>query len=307
MATRPGTRLEWLTVGGLASGNPLRLPVHTIVGARPGPTVGLVAGIHGDEVPPVEVVRRVVAGLDLDKLRGTLRVLPVANPLALEALRRHTPQDMLNLNRVFPGDPAGWLTEQLADVIATRFLPGLDALLDLHAGGLFPTVAYAYVLNDEALSRATGCHVLYRPAAGYAGTLSEVAVARGIPTVVTELGGGLVADEAYVERGVAGVLGALRHLGALPGAPAPDPAPLVITRLAILRPREGGLLLPEARVEDLGAVVPEGQLLGRTFSPYTFEEVERFSAPFARTILVLLRGTVTLVRPGDYAYMLGEG
>ena len=306
MAAAPSA-LDWLTVGTLASGAPLRLPVHTIAGAAPGPVVGLVAGIHGDEIPPVEVVRRVVAQVRPAELRGTLRVLPVANPLALEGLTRHTPQDMLNLNRVFPGDPAGWLTEQLAHAIAERYLPGLDALLDLHAGGVFPTVDYVYILNDEALSRAFGAPVLYRAADSYPGSLGTLAVERGIPTVVAELGGGLAADEAYVRRGVDGVLGALRHLGCLPGEPQAAGEPLVVERLAILRPRHGGLLVPEVGIDDLGSVVPRGRVLGRTYSPYTFAELESFAAPFARTVLVLLRGAVTRVQPGDYAYMLGEG
>ncbi|HET9014270.1 MAG TPA: succinylglutamate desuccinylase/aspartoacylase family protein [Thermomicrobiaceae bacterium] len=297
--------VEWVTVSALASGNPLRLPIHTFSGARPGPTVGLSAGIHGDEVPGIEVVRRVVDGLDTGALRGTLRVMPVANPLALEGLTRHTPQDMQNLNRVFPGDPGGWLTEQLADAIAGHFLPGLDALIDLHSGGIFPTVDYVYILNDEDLSRALGFTVMYRAGRSFEGTMGTVAVDRGVRTAVVELGGGLIADAEYVRRGVAGVRSALAHLGVLPGEVQRADNPIVVEHLATVRARAGGLLVPEVGIADLERVVARGHLLGRTFSPYTFEEVERFEAPFDRTVLILLRGAVTRVQPGDYAYMLG--
>ncbi len=302
----PIMTLDWITVGTLASGAPLRLPIHTIAGDQRGPTVGLSAGIHGDEIPAIEVVRRVVGLLSGVPLRGTLRVMPVANPLAVQGLTRHTPQDMQNLNRLFPGDPDGWLTEQLAHAIVTQFLPGLDALLDLHCGGIFPTVDYVYLLNDEALSRAFGFSMMYRTARSFGGTLGTAAIERGIPTVVAELGGGLAADDAYIERGIEGVMSALRHLGMVPGAPQPAASPTIVTHLATLRPHHGGLLVPEARIGDLGSVVPRGQVLGRIFSPYTFEELERFVAPFERTALILLRGTVTHVQIGDYAYMLGE-
>jgi predicted deacylase len=299
--------LEWLTVSTLASGAPLRIPIHTIVGDRPGPTVGISAGIHGDEIPPIEAIRRFVAALNPADVRGTLRIVPVANPLALQGLTRHTPQDMQNLNRVFPGDPDGWLTDQLAHAIITDFLPDLDALIDLHAGGIFPTVDYVYILNDEALSRAFGFPVMYRTALSFVGTLGTIAVERGIPTVVAELGGGLVADDRYVERGVAGIIGALRRLGSLPGEPTPAASPTIVTNLLTLRAHQGGLLVPEARIADLGTIVPRDQLLGRTYSAYTFEELESFRAPFERTVLILLRGAVTHVQTGDYAYMLGEG
>ena len=298
--------VEWVTIGTLASGNPLRFPIHTFTGSQPGPTVGLSAGIHGDEVPGIEVVRRVVAGLEAGELRGTLRVMPVANPLALEGQTRHTPQDMQNLNRVFPGDPGGWLTEQLAHAIAGHFLPGLDALIDLHAGGIFPTVDYVYILNDEALSRALGFRVMYRAGRSFEGTMGTLAVDQGVKTAVVELGGGLIADAEYIRRGVAGVRSALAHLGTLAGEARPAADPIVVERLLTLRVREGGLLVPEVGVADLERVVERGHLLSRTFNPYTFEEVERFAAPFDRTVLILLRGAVTRVQPGDYAYMLGD-
>lgn len=308
MSTQPSVSVEWVTLGMLASGNALRFPIHTIRGARGGPTVGLAAGIHGDEIPPLEVVRRVVGELDPGELRGTLRVMPVANPLALEGITRHTPQDMQNLNRVFPGDPGGWLTEQLADAITRHFLPGLDALIDLHAGGVFPTVDYVYILNDEALSRSLGFPVLFRPgqAGGYPGTMGEVAERQRTRVAVVEMGGGLAADDAYVRRGVDGVFSALRHLGCLPGEPRPAADAVVVDQMAILRPRQGGLLVPTLGVGDLGRIVPQGEHLGTVYSPYTFEELERFTAPFARTVLILLRGSVTRVQPGDYAYMLGQ-
>lgn len=299
-------RTEWIEVATLASAAPLRLALHTLGAPGSGPTVGLVAGIHGDEVPPVEVVRRVVGTLQGQAIRGCVRVLPVANPLAFAALTRHTPEDMQNLNRLFPGDSGGWLSEQLAAAIVARFLPGLDALLDLHAGGLFPTVDYVYITNNEALSRSFGFPVLYRTARSFAGTLGTVAAEQSIPTVVAELGGGQLADAEYIECGVRGVLGALRHLGLIEGRPEPAVAPLITERLETLRPRHGGLLVPAVGVTDLGRVVPRGTLLGEVFSPYTFESLERFEAPFERTLLMLLRGAVSRVQPGDYAFMLGQ-
>jgi predicted deacylase len=300
--------IERVPVTTLASGGELALTIHTYEG-EPGPTVGVSAAIHGDEPISVEIVRRLAAYLERPdvNLRGTLRLLPVANPLAYEANTRHTPADHLNLNRLFPGDPDGWLSEQLAAKIASTFLTGLDAYIDLHAGGAFPVVDYVYLTIAPHLSRAFGSRLLYQPEAPYAGTSASLAEERDIPTVTVELGGGLYDDEGYARRGLAGVLNILRTLDVLSGTANPAPEQLLMHELAILRPHAGGILVPEVHVSDLGREVSGGTILGRIYSPYTFEELESASAPFEQSLLVLLRDNLAPIQPGAYMYMIGNG
>ena len=305
--TAPGKSFSWINVTTLASGMDLRLPVHRISGAQPGPVLGITASIHGDEYLPIEVVRQVVTQLDPAQLRGTVLAMPVANPLAFEAQTRNVPIDMLNLNRVFPGDPDGWLTEQLAAVIANQFVPQLEYLIDLHAGGAQPTVDYVYILNDEGMSRAFGFAALYRPTHRFEGTLSEAALPRGIHNMVVEMGGGMLADEPYIKRGVRGVFNVLKYFKMLPGEPEGIPAEqTVVTEMSVIRPHFGGLLYPRLMLKDVGTIVPQGTLLGMVVNPYTFETLEEFRAPFERSLMILLRGAITKVHPGDYAYMLGN-
>lgn len=45
-------------------------------------------------------------------------------------------------------------------------------------------------------------------------------------------------------------------------------------------------------------------------NPYTFETLEEIRSSFERGLMILLRGAITKVHPGDYAYMVadaGEG
>jgi len=58
--------------------------------------------------------------------------------------------------------------------------------------------------------------------------------------------------------------------------------------------------------DRLGAAVGKGTLLGETRNPQTFEVVEAFGARFDGTRLVLVRGSICTVRPGDYGFMLGD-
>src|SRR5260221_6188660 len=69
------------------------------------PIALITAGIHGDEGPWGSwAIHKFLAQTSLDDLRGSLRVEPVANPLAMEAVTRnallHTPE----LHQVYSGD-----------------------------------------------------------------------------------------------------------------------------------------------------------------------------------------------------------
>lgn len=300
--------IERVPVTTLVSGGELALTIHTFRNGT-GPTVGLSAAIHGDEPIGVEALRRLALHLTEsgEELRGTVRILPVGNPLAFETNTRHTALDDQNLNRVFPGDPDGWLTEQLAAKISEHFLIGMDAYVDLHAGGDYPVVDYVYLTTAPDLSRAYGSRLLYAPSQPYPGTTATVANERGIPSVTVELGGGLHSDEEYARRSVAGLLNVLRTVGVLANAPRPAPEQILMHELAILRPHVGGILVPEVRVPDLGREVVGGTVLGRIFSPYTFELLETIVAPFPRSLLVLLRDNLAPINPGAYMYMIGNG
>lgn len=297
---------EWIDIATMATGLELKVATHTLTARQDGPTVGLTAGIHGDELLPVEIVRRVMQAIDPSDVSGRIIAVPLMNPLAFETLTRHTPHDMHNLNRVFPGTADTWLSELLAARLTEYLVPKLDALLDLHSGGALPTVDYVYALNDLELSRSFLFPTMYR-GSSYPGSLgTHFSEATGKPIVVAEIGGGGQFDEEYLRRGVDGVLNALRKLGVLAGEVVAPPRQTLLTKMAIVRPRHGGILEPVVGASRLGEEVPGGTLLGVTRNPQTFEVLEEFRAPFERTHLVLVRGVISKVHAGDYAYMLGD-
>lgn len=306
MANTPGKSFSWLNVTTLASGMDLRIPVHRVTGAHPGPVMGLTAGIHGDEYLPIEVVRRVVTDTNPATLHGTILAIPVVNPLAIESQTRNTPIDMTNLNRVFPGDKDGWLTEQLAAVVIEQYLPQVEVLVDLHAGGAQPTVDYVYIQDDEELSRAFGFPVMYRPPHPFIGTLADVAMNRKIRNVVVEMGGGMLANDEYLERGLRGVYNVMKHLKMIEGQPILPPSVKIVTDMRVIRPHFGGLLYPGITLKDIGQIIPKDTLLGTVVNPYTFETLEAIRSPFERGLVILLRGAITKVHPGDYAYMIAD-
>lgn len=307
VATQSQHEITRFPVVTIANGHELELVVHTIRGgAGDGPTLGLVAGIHGDEPLGVETLRRFVGELDHDSFAGELVVLPVANAYAFQSLTRNTPLDMSNLNRVFPGDPDGMLTDQLAHAIVNVLVPPCDYLIDLHSGGNLATVDYVYLHDDGGLAESYGCEILFR-GPSFPGSLGDHARSNGVPTVVSELGGGQQRNAHYIAKGMRGIRNVMKRLAMLPGEPEVPDRQVVVDELIVLRPHYGGLMISNVEPEQLGTSVAESTELGRIVDPYTFEVLEVVKAPFDPSLLVLVREPVTKVDPGDYGFMVANG
>ncbi len=299
-----------IPIATMANGTEVALHLHEVAGSLgDGPTVGLCAGIHGNERTGTEIVLETARRYADGRFKGRLLLLPVANPHAFAANHRHTTVDELNLNRVFPGDDHGWFSDILAAKITSEFLERVDVLLDIHSGGDRPTVDYIYIRNAEELSRVFGSRVLYRQTQGKEGTIFEgtsigVTEHRGVPSVTVELGGGLVDQRPYVKRGVRGVGNIFAKLGMIDEALLPLPHQIVVSSIVTIRPRMGGFL--ESESPPLGETIEEGAVLGRVVSPYSFEELEVIRNPVPKGVMILSHLTRTVVEPGDYGYMVGE-
>lgn len=302
----PGRERLAIPVTHLASGYALAIPVLVIHGRRPGPRIGVSAMVHGDELEGLLIVRELWRTITPERLAGSLWLMPVANPLAMEALSRNTPIDMLDMNRLFPGQPDGWLSEQQAHAITTGFISEIDYLVDIHAGGTFPWVDYCYVVNDEAFSRAFLSALLYKPKAMYPATTAAAATARGVKMTVVEIGGGYQDQEAHVANGVRGVMNMMRHAGALEGEAERRPHQLLLNDIKVMRPRQGGLCVPRAKLIP-GSWIEGEQPLADIVSAHTFETLETIVTPFAQNVVVLARNYITRINPGDYMFMMGDG
>ncbi|MBX2870725.1 MAG: succinylglutamate desuccinylase/aspartoacylase family protein [Saprospiraceae bacterium] len=128
-------------------GNKGHLPVAIIKGKTDGPVFTIVAGVHGYEYPPIVATQAIMQEIDVQKLKGTLVVIPIAN---LGSFFTRTPfinpQDQKNLNNAFPGKADGSITEQIAHFITTNIIPVSEVFLDIHGGDacedLIPFVCY---------------------------------------------------------------------------------------------------------------------------------------------------------------------
>ena len=124
----------------------------------------------------------------------------LANPLGFRGYNRLTPQDGFNLNRVFPGDPAGHLSQQLAHRLLELSLEHSDVMLDLHSGGdLTITCHYTLFHNDGTRGRrgirapgpGTGTPNVWNSLEPFlSGAHFANYTKRGKPSLIVESGGG---------------------------------------------------------------------------------------------------------------------
>ena len=213
-----------------------------VVCGGPGPTALLVAGNHGDEWEGQVVLSELLQALQPAQVRGRIIILPCANLPASMAGLRTSPLDDGNLNRSFPGDANGTVTQQFAHYIATELIPQADLVLDLHSGGsslmyLPCTLATehedpARLASHVAAIRAFGAPHAYLQgrADGQGGvrTLGATAEALGILSIATELGGAGSVTPSIVAMARLGVRRVLAHAGLIDAPPEPPPPTRII-------------------------------------------------------------------------------
>lgn len=304
-------RLRWREVAVAADAAAGSLPVRVGELGDEGPRALLCAGIHGDEGPWGALALQRLLELPVETLRGRLRVVLAANPLAAEADARNAPIDGLDLNRVFPGDAGGSHSERLAAALAP-IAADSDLVVDLHGGGSWCVNAFVFrFAGSEALAAAVGAPFVVDArvdATERPGTLTGYARSHGAEVVAIEMGGRSRDEERWRDRIAAGVARVLRLRGVL--APDPDEAPpaeaLPVGPSRVLRPPVGGVFVPTVREDAVGRVVPGGTELGRLLELGTLRPVHVFRAPFARTALLLLRPHIGVLEGGAMSYVVAE-
>src|SRR5581483_5010821 len=111
--------------------------VVVINGARPGPSLAIVAGSHGTEYASIIAVEKLIDAVDPAQMSGTLVLVPLVNVASFEQMVPHVnPIDNKSMNRFYPGNPQGTQTERASYVITKEVVEKCDHLIDLHGGDL---------------------------------------------------------------------------------------------------------------------------------------------------------------------------
>jgi predicted deacylase len=273
----------------MPDGSTLSIPANVISGTRRHPRLLAVAGHHGDEQEGPAALISLWERLRPADLRGSVVMVPVLNPPAFQAVRRMGHEDGLDINRIFPGNPAGTVTERLADALCAHLAPGSDLILSMHgwsAGYLVePYVEYPRsgpVTEASRLAADAFGLPFVNPLEAGPGRLLTVASAMGIPVIEVEIGGQATTLPDRRALYEAGTLNLLRHMKILRGRNPNRTQPKAIERVDVFAPA-GGLLRAEL---NIGARVRRGQTLA-TIYDLNLKKTGSVMSPVAGVVGVL--------------------
>ena len=294
-----------LPVSVLSDHTPVAMSVHVIHGKRKGPTVFVSAGVHGDEVIGVEILRRLLRAKNLATLRGTLIVIPIVNAFGFINHSRYLP-DRRDLNRSFPGSETGSLASRLAYLFMTEVVERCDFGIDLHSAAIhrvnLPQIRISHdnsVLKEMA--EVFGAPVILQSSMRE-GSLRQSAHEIGKNVLLFEAGEGLRFDEMSIRAGVAGILRVLNHAGMIgsKGIAKTKGTPQYCISSKWLRAPAGGLLR-SYRAD--GDVVEKGEVMAAVSNPFGELEQE-ITAPFSG--IIVGRAMMPIVNEGDAIFHLAR-
>lgn len=281
-----------------------------------GPTVLMMAGVHGDEYEGQIALTKLVQELAPQDIQGRLIVITIANSPAGKAGTRTSPLDGGNLNRAFPGAASGTPTEMIAHYIESELLPHCDYMIDLHSGGssLFypPTLLRGMGHSaDETQALRTLQDAFDLPYAwvftsgggrqSTARTAMGAANRNGVVSVMAELGGaGVVTPEilALTERGLRRIL---HSLDMLPDyQPDQSRGTREVHAAGSIFARDAGVFEP---FKDIGDTVHQDEEVGRIQYPeHPWRPPMPVHSPYDG--FVLCKRALGQVETGDAVYQI---
>ncbi len=285
--------------------SPTTMPIHVVRGRHPGPSLLVTSAIHGDELNGVEIIRRLLGNKSLNRIKGTLILIPVVNVFGFVGQSRYLP-DRRDLNRSFPGSPKGSMAARLANLLVTEILPACTHLVDLHTGAIgrenLPQIRGCFNGNTELAEMA---HAFNTPVVldlGLRpGTLREAAHHCGIPSLVYEAGEALRFDEVSIRAGVSGTLNVMSHLGMIrKRISSKGHHPIVAKSTQWVRAPQSGVT---RSLVTLGAKVSAGQKLAYISDPFG-EHEEGLDSPVSG--IVIGRTRLPLVHEGEAVFHIAK-
>ena len=192
--------------------------ITTIRGAKPGPTLAVIAGLSGTDYAPIIAVQQLIQSLSPADFSGTLLIVPVANiPAFMERSVYLNSADHKDLTKSFPGKPDGTPTELIAHTLTTQVVDKADAVIVLQAGGvntmLQPHVVQAITGNAQLDSKisimalAFGINFIITDKTLKAGnSLEAAALARSKPVLKVLCGSFGISDSRTTDIVTKGIL-----------------------------------------------------------------------------------------------------
>ena len=284
----------------------LKIPIIVVRSKFEGPTVLLTAGLHGDEINGVEIVRQIITqGINKPKI-GTIICIPVINVFGFLNLKREFP-DGRDLNRVFPGSKTGSLASRFAYYLLQEIMPHVDYAIDFHAGGAsrFNAPQVRIVPDNKELKSLAD--VFNAPFGLFSkniqGSFRNSCTKLGVKMLLFEGGKSIDINDAITKEGVDGtkrILFSLGMLNARKRISTPENKTMYIEKSNWIRAKYSGMFHGLTKV---GTYVEKSQILATISDPYGKVE-HKLKAPNSGYIINVNDSPVVYV--GDAIYHISN-
>ncbi len=250
--------------------------------------ISIVTGIHGDELEGqfvcYELQRRINS--QKDKLTGIVDIYPAMNPLGIDSITRGLPAFDLDMNRLFPGNADGNMTEYLAAKIVED-VSGSDCVLDVHASNIYlteiPQIRINQLHEEQLVPLAKEANVDFIWVHG-ASTVLESTFAyslnsTGTPVLVVEMGVGMRITQDLGNQLVDGIFNLMGKLGIWQGEIKAPRVPIISRDqddVSFLNAKAGGIFIPSVKCWVL---LNKGDLVGKIVDPLSGEVLDEVTAP----------------------------
>lgn len=285
---------------------PMYMPIKVAHGKEPGPTMLIMAAIHGNELNGTEIINRLLSSKALKKLKGTLICIPIVNVPGFINKSRTLPGGA-NLNESFPGSETGSMASRIAHLITTEIFPHADICIDLQTGWANFTNLPQVFINEKnehenKLAKAFGAPVISHCDAE-PGSLRELAENQKIPHLVYEAGEAMRFDEKSIRIGLKGIQQVMQNLDMLPTstkAPKENKSFLMQDQRWVRSPGSGIC----HNYCQLGEQVTKGQKIAAIDDPFTPTADQIVKAPFDGVLVSV--NNLPLVHEGAPLYEIAS-
>lgn len=250
--------------------------------------ISIVTGIHGDELEGqyvcFELGRRIEE--EFDKLTGIVDIYPAMNPLGIDSITRGIPAFDLDMNRLFPGNIDGNMTEYLAAEII-KDVSGSDLVIDIHASNIYlteiPQIRINELHEDMLVPFAMESNVDFVWVHG-ASTVLESTFAYSLnstntPCLVVEMGVGMRITKEYTDQLVDGIFHLMELLGIWAGKTKKPRVPILSRDpqdVSYLNASVGGLFIPKVHHWE---TLKKGELIGEIIDPLSGKVLDEIVSP----------------------------
>ncbi|PHQ29711.1 succinylglutamate desuccinylase/aspartoacylase family protein [Leeuwenhoekiella nanhaiensis] len=250
----------------------VEVPIIIQRSKKPGPCILITAGIHGDEINGVEIVRQVISKKINKPARGTIVCIPVINVFGFLNMDRAFP-DGRDLNRVFPGTRNGSLASRFAYQFTNKILPIADFCLDFHTGGGSRFNVAQIRVDPEKEELLKYAQIFGAPFIVYSKNITKsyrsTCEKMNIPILLFEGGKSQISDKDIARAGVHGVIRILHHFKMLSKEHQPPEADgkkvVTIKSSTWLRAKYSGLLHLKITCGDF---VEKNEVIATITDPY---------------------------------------